>query len=218
MIDNLPKKVNKIFSIRNGKGVFTLMVLLFFGTESLLFAEIPTRKSHPSYTAGVLEIGGSTAFSADYQREQGSGREFVHLRVTPTLGYFLLDGFEIGLKASYLFDNLHETGQTDDRSQRFLFLLAPTYHFREMSDFIVPYVGIDFGTYYQRITADTTSRSYIQFAMGMEAGLRWMMTEQVGLKFGFQYIHGFREEFIGHTDWVGLVIGISMFVPTWPAY
>ena len=60
--------------------------------------------------------------------------------------------------------------------------------------------------------------AYLQFALGLEAGARWMITENFGAKAGFQYIHGFEEEFIGSTDFFGLEIGISLFIPTWPSY
>jgi hypothetical protein len=45
-----------------------------------------------------------------------------------------------------------------------------------------------------------------------------MFTDNLGLKLGFQYVHGFGSDDIGDTDFLGLEIGISMFIPTWPTY
>ncbi len=176
------------------------------------------RKRHPSFSYGVLELAGSTAFSVDYQKEQGSDREIVHLRLTPSLGYFISDAVEIGLRMSYIYEKKAESGVTDDIDQRFLFMLSPIYHFLNVSDFFVPYFGLGFGSYYQRVSAEQNKRSDLQFAIGLESGCRWMLTEQVAVKAGFQYTHGFREKSIDHTDYFGLEIGISLFIPTWPAY
>ena len=83
---------------------------------------------------------------------------------------------------------------------------------------IVPYVGIDFGTYYQHISSSDSSRSDVQLALGMQGGFRWMFTDNLGLKLGLQYVHGFGTDTIGDTDFLGLEIGLSLFIPTWPVY
>jgi hypothetical protein len=52
----------------------------------------------------------------------------------------------------------------------------------------------------------------------MGAGCRWMFTEGVGLEPGFRYPDGFAMDEMGGTDYLGLEIGISLFIPTRPAY
>ena len=206
---------------RRGKGVRTLpsmflagIVLLFCSTTSLCAEE--AEEKHESLQAGVLELAGSTSFAVNYQKE--GGRETTHLRLTPSIGYFILDPLEVQLRASYIFDNVHESSVTDDRSEGFLFTLGPAYNFRSVSNVLIPYLGIDFGTYYQHLSTSVSSRSGVQLALGMGAGCRWMFTDNLGLKLGFQYVHGFGSDDIGDTDFLGLEIGISMFIPTWPTY
>ena len=186
------------------------------------------QKKNSSFRAGVLELSGSTSFSVNYQKE--GGQETTHIRLSPSLGYFVIKDLEVYLKASYIFDNIYHPPlsagvlQTSiDRSQRFLFVLGPLYNFTKYSDVFIPYAALLLGTYYQKVTIEysgsiSTSRSDLQFALGLEAGARWMITENFGAKAGFQYIHGFEEEFIGSTDFFGLEIGISLFIPTWPSY
>ena len=169
-----------------------------------------------SLQAGVLELAGSTSFAVNYQKE--GDRETTHLRLTPSIGYFILDSLEVQLRASYIFDNVHETSVTEDRSERFLFTLGPVYNFGKASRVLVPYVGLDFGTYYQQLSSSVSSRSDVQLALGVGAGCRWMFTQNLGLKLGFQYVHGFAADEIGNTDYLGLEIGISLFIPTWPTY
>ena len=206
---------------RRGKGIRTLpsmflagIVLLFCSTTSLCAEE--AEEKHESLQAGVLELAGSTSFAVNYQKE--GGRETTHLRLTPSIGYFILDPLEVQLRASYIFDNVHESSVTDDRSEGFLFTLGPAYNFRSVSNVLIPYLGIDFGTYYQHLSTSVSSRSGVQLALGMGAGCRWMFTDNLGLKLGFQYVHGFGSDDIGDTDFLGLEIGISMFIPTWPTY
>jgi opacity protein-like surface antigen len=204
-----------------GKG-FWIIPALFLAAFILLLCSATSLRAeegeekHESLQAGVLEIAGSTSFAVNYQKE--GDRETTHLRLTPSIGYFILDPLEVQLRASYIFDNVHESSVTDDRSQGFLFTLGPAYNFRGLSDVLIPYLGIDFGTYYQHLSTSVSSRSGVQLALGMGAGLRWMFTENLGLKLGFQYVHGFGSDDIGDTDFLGLEIGISLFIPTWPTY
>jgi opacity protein-like surface antigen len=194
-------------------------VLVFCAALILAGLARPQRSARAAMVdAGVLEISGNTSFSVDYQKERGGDRETTHLRLTPSIGYFILEGLEVSLRFSYIFDRVYDSPETDDSSRRLLFTLGPVYHFHQMSDIFVPYLGADFGTYYQKFSTRDDSRSNVQFALGLEAGTRILFTENVGMKLGFQYLHGFKEGSIGHTDFVGIEIGLSLFIPTWPAH
>jgi opacity protein-like surface antigen len=195
--------------------VFLAGFLFLFCDAPSLRAEGAEEK-HESLQAGVLELAGSTSFAVNYQKQ--GDRETTHLRLTPSIGYFILDPLEMQLRVSYIFDNVHESSVTDDRSEGFLFTLGPSYNFRSVSNVLIPYLGIDFGTYYQHLSSSVSSRSGVQLALGMGAGLRWMFTDNVGLKLGFQYVHGFGSDDLGDSDFLGLEIGISLFIPTWPTY
>jgi len=174
------------------------------------------------FQAGVLELAGSTSFSLNYKNENRSGRETTNLRVTPSIGYFIVDSFEVLLQASYIMDNVHISDGNNDRAHNFLMAIGPAYNFTQFSDVFVPYSALLIGMYWQKFSTETNgsgeSRSDLQLALGLEVGIRWMVTENLGLKGGFQYIHGFKEEFIGSTDFLGLMVGASIFIPTWPAY
>lgn len=198
-----------------------LIALLFLmtGSGGLRAQEV---KGPKGFQAGVLELSGSTSFSFDYKNESGSGRERTHLRLTPSIGYFILDGFEVLLETSYIMDNLHRSAGDNDREHNFLFTIGPAYHFTRFSEVFVPYSALLIGMYWQKFSGESAgggeSHSDLQLALGMEAGIHWMVTENLGLKAGFQYIHGFKEEYIGSTDFLGLMVGASIFIPTWPAY
>jgi hypothetical protein len=204
-----------------GKGVLPLPIVslaafMFFLCDATSLRAEEASEKHESLQAGVLELAGSTSFAVNYQKE--GDREATHLRLTPSIGYFILDPLEMQLRVSYIFDNVQESSVTDDRSEGFLFTLGPAYNFRSLSNVLIPYVGIDFGTYYQHLSSSVSSRSGVQLALGMGAGCRWMFTDNLGLKLGFQYVHGFGSDDIGDTDFLGLEIGISLFIPTWPSY
>ena len=190
------------------------LVLIPCGTTAIGAEEAEPKKS--ALQAGVLELAGSTSFAVNYQKE--GDRETTHIRLTPSVGYFILDPLEVQLRASYIFDKIGGSPGVDDRSEGFLFTLGPAYNFRNVSRVIVPYVGIDFGTYYQHISSSDSSRSDVQLALGMQGGFRWMFTDNLGLKLGLQYVHGFGTDTIGDTDFLGLEIGLSLFIPTWPVY
>jgi hypothetical protein len=206
---------------KGGKGTRALLrrlsalLLLVVGDPSVLQAEaLDDKKS--GLQAGVLELAGSTSFAFNYQSE--GDRDTTHIRLTPSIGYFIMDPLEMQLRVSYILDNVQESSVTDDRSEGFLFTLGPAYNFRNVSTLLIPYVGVDFGAYYQHVSNNVASRSGIQLALGLQTGCRWMFTENLGLKLGFQYVHGFGSDDIGDTDFLGLEIGISLLIPTWPAY
>lgn len=196
------------------------LAILTAGSSSLLAQEDAAGTN--SFQPGVLELAGSTSFSVNYKNESGSGIETTHLRITPAIGYFIVEGFEVLLQVSYILDNIHESAGNNFRSHDLLIALGPAYNFHHLSDVLVPYTGLVLGMYYQKVSPETNgagfSSSDLQLALGMEAGIRWMVTENLGLKAGFQYIHGFAEEHIGSTDFFGLQLGLSLFIPTWPSY
>jgi len=198
------------------RALLMALVLVACSAVALRAQEQEAEKQKSILQAGLLEIAGSTSFSVGYQKE--GDRETTHLRVTPSLGYFILDPLEVQLRASYIFDNVHESSVTDDRSEGFLFTLGPAYNFRNVSPVLIPYVGFDLGTYYQHLSSGDSSRSDVQLALGLQGGCRWLLTENVGLKVGLQYVHGFEAGNIEDTDFFGFEIGVSLFIPTWPAY
>lgn len=190
------------------------------GSGTLLAQEDASRTN--SFQPGVLELAGSTSFSVNYKNESGSGIETTHLRITPAVGYFVMERFEVLLQASYILDNIHESAGNNFRSHDLLLALGAAYNFTQFNEVLVPYTGLLLGMYYQKVSPENAgagfSSSDLQLALGMEAGMRWMVTENLGLKAGFQYIHGFAEEYIGSTDFFGLQLGLSLFIPTWPSY
>jgi len=176
-----------------------------------------------SVQPGVLELAGSTAVSVNYQNESGGIRETTQLRVTPSIGYFILTGLEVMLNATYILDIVHnEDPLYHDDSQRFLFTLGPAYNAYQFSDTFVPYAGLLLGMYYHHLSTDSQdaqrdSRSDLQFALGLTAGIRWLLTENLSMRGGLQYVHGFRETEVGSTNYLGFELGVSVFIPTWPS-
>jgi len=74
---------------------------LCVGAADARAAPEPSRSQIP-FQAGVLELAGTTALSVQYQNEGGGVREFTQLRVTPSVGYFVYEGLEVLLGASYI--------------------------------------------------------------------------------------------------------------------
>jgi opacity protein-like surface antigen len=206
--------------------LYIAVLLLFFSPciGGALAAQEPVG-SRVSFQPGVLELSGTTALSVQYQNENGGIREYTQLRVTPSIGYFLMQGLEVMLNASYIHNILRNEDPNfpvyDDRSHSFLFTMGPAYSIYQLSDIFVPYAGILLGTYYQKISTQMPgredSRSDLQFALGLATGMRWMLTENLALKTGLQYVHGFAGDHVGSTNYLGIEIGISVFIPTWPS-
>jgi len=174
------------------------------------------------FQAGVLEVAGTTSFSVNYKKEdRDSGRETTHLRLTPSLGYFIWKDLEVLLQVSYVLDNLYVSAGNSDRAQTLLLALGPSYSFSALSDRVVPYAGLLFGAYYHHVKQDSSgtgeSRGDLQWALGLTTGIRLMFTENLALKAGLQYVHGFEERFVGSNDFFGLELGMALLIPTWPA-
>lgn len=195
-----------------------------FGVDRLQAAQ-PGAVPVP-YQAGVLELGGSTGVAMNYQNESGGNRESIQLRVTPSVGYFVLPGFEILLNASYILDIVRSEDsvgnlQVRDHSDAFLFTVGPAYNLYQLSDRFVPYAGLLLGMYYRNVSTSIqglpVSRSDLLLALGFEAGMRWMLTENLSVRTGLQYVHGFRDVDVGSTNYLGFVLGVSVFIPTWPS-
>lgn len=203
---------------------------LFFATLFFLWSSVDNRllaaERAPvpvSFQAGVLELAGSAGISLNYENESGGRRESTQLRVTPSIGYFLLPGFEILLNASYILSIVRDQDAGfRDHTDAFLFTLGPAYNVYQLSDRLVPYAGLLLGMYYRNISNRgqnaVPSRSDLLLALGLDAGIRWMLTENLSLRTGLQYIHGFRDSEVGSTNYLGLTLGVSVFIPTWPSH
>jgi len=208
-------------------GVFFCTLLLTGATGGTLLLQADERPDVPvSFQPGVLELTGSTAISVNYQNESGGLRESTQLRITPSIGYFIVPGLEIMVHASYILDIVHNEDRTQhlslhDHSDAFLFTLGPSYNVYQLSNRFVPYGGLLLGTYYRNVSTGIhgapTSRSDLMLALGLEAGMRWMLTENLSMRTGFQYVHGFREEQVGSTNYLGMEVGFSVLIPTWPS-
>jgi len=81
------------------------------------------------------------------------------------------------------------------------------YHLRDGAARSRPYVG-GMGT----LTLLDVSRSVTQFGIGIEAGVKTLISDRVGWRFGGGYYHGFGNSDFGGRDVVYGLLGISVFL------
>jgi hypothetical protein len=134
---------------------------------------------------GVWELGGSAAFSRNTPVAGGSSGEAVYkLSAVPFVGYFLLDGVELGVNP--LGVALTSEGDTTTTELRFLF--APSYNY-SLGGRAYPFIEGLAG--YTAVIVDypgggRSTRS--GFSWGGRLGVKFPVTAQGLLNVGVQYL------------------------------
>lgn len=127
---------------------------------------------------GQTEIIASISFASSTPVLAGvTGKSTSTFTLAPYVGYFITDGFELGLGAG-ITSQSGSSGYTT-----FAFVLAPAYNFNTKSLFY-PYVQGEIG--YNSINYSGSS-TYSGIIWGFEGGLKINVTGNALLKFGLNY-------------------------------
>ncbi len=136
-------------------------------------------------TRGTVELGGSISFmAAQPVINDKKGETTYLLAVMPYVGYFIIDGFELGLNpAGLVLTNTNNVTVTQLR-----ILLAPSYNFRTTS------VATPFVEGLAGLTSITTSvtgggtATASGFTWGGRVGVKVALVEKGLLNLGIQYL------------------------------
>lgn len=134
--------------------------------------------------AGVWELGGSATFQRSVPVVNGVEGDAVYtLSALPYVGWFLIDGLELGLNP--LGVGMTRTGESTVVDLRFLF--APSWNFRmtgEWYPFVEGLVG-----YTARLTSDDTGDTTDDgITYGGRVGVKFWVVPQGLLTVGVQYL------------------------------
>ncbi len=132
------------------------------------------------FSKGSVELGGSVSYSAVQPVINGKNGDVVNLfSVTPYVGYFVLDGFEIGVNPLGIAVR-DSAGSTTTDLRMFL---APSYNFRTPS-IATPFVEGLAGFTFRRVG----STNWNGFSWGGRAGIKVAVTDKGLLNIGIQFV------------------------------
>jgi hypothetical protein len=155
---------------------------------ALAFIVVPARaqEQRRHFTSrGTIELGGSISFMATQPVVNDRRGETIYtLSVFPYVGYFIIDGLELGLNPAGL--DMTSSGSTTLTSLRILF--APSYNFR------TPTIATPFVEGLAGLTSFTTSTTNIGtstasgFTWGGRVGVKVAIVEKGLLNLAIQYL------------------------------
>lgn len=134
---------------------------------------------------GTVELGGSISFmAAQPVVNDKKGETTYTLAVMPFVGYFVIDGFEVGLNPA----GLVLTSANNVTVTQLRILLAPSYNFRTTSiatPFVEGLAGLT--TVTTSVTGAGTATAS-GFTWGGRAGVKVAVVEKGMLNLGIQYL------------------------------
>jgi hypothetical protein len=164
------------------RSIFVSIVRCYFLVGLCLFVTTSLYSQEESTFAqkGTLELGGSISFRSDTQVTAGQSEEAVTVfTIAPYIGYFVADGFEIGLNplgySSASFWGLSVT--------QIMVFVAPSYNFKTES-IAYPFVEALLG--YTSQSGAGTSLS--GFSWGGRGGVKLAVADKGLLNVGVQYL------------------------------
>jgi len=135
-------------------------------------------------TTGIVELGGSGAFTATQPVAGGNTGSWVYdLSFMPYAGYFVADGFELGINPA----GVSVTTVGDTSTVRLRILLAPSYNFHTPT-MITPFVEGLAGLTSSSLMHGGSSTSVAGFTFGGRVGIKSAVTERGMLTIGVQYL------------------------------
>lgn len=158
---------------------------------------------------GVVELGGTVAFTSvtSVNAGQTSSTTYTNFSLTPSIGYFITDGLEIGLDPFSLTVSSHTGASTSPTELHILGSVA--YAFKTQGS-AYPFVQGMAG--YSSYSAGSTSLS--GFTWGLRGGVKVALAQHVLLLCGVQYLQ-VTENPSGATDRYGyneLLVGMGFSV------
>ncbi len=163
--------------------VLAALVLVTAVSASGIFAQSPQQRRRFG-SPGVVELGGSTTFAASQPVTGGSTGAWVYdFTMLPYAGYFVIEGFELGLNPGGV--NVRSAGDTTTVQLRILF--APSYNFHTPT-MVTPFVEGLAGLTSSSIIHTGSTKSSSGFTFGGRAGIKAAVTERGMLTIGIQFL------------------------------
>jgi len=133
---------------------------------------------------GTVELGGSGTFTAVQPVAGGNTGSWVYdLSFMPYAGYFLAEGFELGINPA----GVSVTTVGDTSTVRLRVLLAPSYNFHTPT-MITPFVEGLAGLTTSSLIHGGSTTSVSGFTFGGRLGIKTAVTERGLLTIGVQYL------------------------------
>lgn len=157
--------------------------VLLFGAITLFIASSSYTQTKQNFAKeSTWELGGSASFSYIQTVSNGNTDSdgINTFKLYPYAGYFVTDGFEIGIIPAL--EIISHGGRSTTYS--FAIYAAPSYNFYTKS-LAYPYVQGAFG--YNSLSYGSSSSSYSGIAWAIEGGVKLNIAGNSLLKFGFDY-------------------------------
>jgi len=130
-------------------------------------------------TKGSTELGGSISFQSLTTVSNGNtGDATTIFAIAPYIGYFVTDGFEIGLNPLG-FTSMSYSGSS---VKEIMIFVAPSYNFKT-EGIVYPFVEALLG-----YTSVSNGSSESGFSWGGRGGVKIAVTDKCLLNFGIQYV------------------------------
>jgi len=159
--------------------VLTIMLTFAYATG--------VAQTKPFATAGTVELSGTVAFSSIAEVSNGrAGDATSLLSLAPQIGYFVSDGFEIGVGTGVaLLPGISvispPRGNGTTITQLFV---TPSYNFRTEGNSVVPFIEGQLGY----TSASSGSLTESGFSYGGRGGIKFIPVEHFLLTFSAQYL------------------------------
>jgi hypothetical protein len=153
--------------------IFTLAIIMCI--TSVSFAQ----EGKKFATKGSTELGGSISFQSLTSVSNGNtGNAIKIFSVAPYIGYFVTDGFEIGLNPLG-FTSISYSGSSE---KQIMIFAAPSYNFKT-EGIAYPFVEALLG-----YTSQSNGSTQSGFSWGGRGGVKIAVTDKGLLNLGIQYV------------------------------
>lgn len=156
------------------KVLFTVLVLVMCATLT---------QAQDFAKRGVIEAGGSISFTSTTAVSDGETADDSHSAFSfmPAIGYFIIDGLELGLLPVFRSSSFGDASQTD-----LGIYFAPQYHF-DLKSSIYPFVGAMVGYNSTNIDDGTNDATYSGISYGGLAGIKVQVGKAALVNIGVNY-------------------------------
>lgn len=160
---------------------------------------------------GQVELGGNLNFSSSTRVTAGNtGDAATTIALTPFVGYFFMDQFEVGLNV-----RLSSTTFQGNTSSDYTLLLSPAWNFRIQNSIVTPAVAFLFGYGSNSTAGGVTSNG---LSVGGRAVAKIQVVSNANLHVGAEYLMNTRNPsgFSGARNGNNLLnfdVGFAIFFP-----
>ena len=160
---------------------------------------------------GQVELGGTLGFTSNTHVTAGTtGDAATTIALTPFVGYFFLNQFEVGLNL-----RLNSTTFKGNTSSNYTFLLSPAWNFRIQNSIVTPAVAFLIGYGSTTTTGGVTSSG---LSVGGRAVAKIQVVSNANLHVGVEYLMNTRDPsgYSGARDGDNVLnvdVGFAIFFP-----